>query len=123
MERARHRQWRHEAVRAMQRHAQPMGSMLTEQGARPACPRARLAHSRLSLEPLQTFHTDIIGASHWQLWNQPGRCDLPKLMSTAALLLDWVLACFSHDAVYVMGILIAVCLLLRQVINVCFASR
>ncbi|CAL5223152.1 g5620 [Coccomyxa viridis] len=32
MERARHRQWRHEAVRAMQRHAQPMGSMLTEQG-------------------------------------------------------------------------------------------
>lgn len=32
MERARHRQWRHEAVRAMQRHVKPMGSMLTETG-------------------------------------------------------------------------------------------
>ena len=36
MERARHRQWRHEAVRAMQRHVKPMGSMLTEQGVHPA---------------------------------------------------------------------------------------
>jgi len=32
MERARHRQWRHEAVRAMQRHVKPMGSMLTKEG-------------------------------------------------------------------------------------------
>ena len=34
MERARHRQWRHEAVRAMQRHVKPMGSMLTDSGVR-----------------------------------------------------------------------------------------
>jgi hypothetical protein len=35
MERARHRQWRHDAVRAMQRHVKPLGSMLTEKGTPP----------------------------------------------------------------------------------------
>ena len=39
MERARHRQWRHDAVRAMQRHVKPLGSMLTEKGAPPAMSR------------------------------------------------------------------------------------
>ena len=35
MERARHRQWRHEAVRALQSHVKPLGSMVTETGAPP----------------------------------------------------------------------------------------
>ena len=56
MERARHRQWRHEAVRAMQRHAQPMGSMLTEQGARPACPACPLLAVS---EPVPVLHREL----------------------------------------------------------------